>query len=429
MSHRLPRRHLLIAAGAGWLAGCGGGEETTQPQLRLVNASVDYPRLDLRVAGRVRQSGVGFGQTAAYVGVDRDDTRTELLASGSSSPLVTLEPALARRQHYTVLAHGSAGALRQLLLDDEVAEPAEGRAVLRVINAAPDAGALDVFLTGATDALSTAVPVVEDAGYGTVGALLTVNAVAWRVRVTGANSSSDLRLDLTDVVLGSRQVVTLVLAPSAGGVLVQALWLVQRGDVLVRAGALARVRLASMAGDGATVNASIGGVSLGSAAAAGTLGSYRLVASGAAVVASVSAGGQALVTPAQALDTGRDYTLLVHGQGGAYAASWLADTNRLAAAGQARVRVVHAVAGLDAPLVLSVDLSAVGAEVNRGQASSYEAVAATEGSGTVTLSVSVPGRAGTLVTLSAVQLLSTGVYTVFVGGTASVPTAVVRRDR
>ncbi len=423
------RRRLLLAAGATWLAGCGGGEETTQPQLRLVNAAPDYPRLDLRVGGTVRQAGVAYGQTADYVAVDRDDTRTELTLPGSSTPLLTLTPVLTRRRHSTLLAHGSTGALRQLLLDDEVGEPADGRAVLRVINAAPDAGALDVYLTGATDSLATAVPLLEDAGYGSLSALLTVEATTWRLRVTGANATSDLRLDLPDVALGNRQVVTLVLAPSAGGVLVQALWMVQRGAVSARAGTQARVRLAAMAGDGATAGAAVGSVALGSSASAGTLGSYRLVAAAPAVVPTVVVAGQALAVPATALEAGRDYTLLVHGQAGTYAASWIADTNRLAVAGQARVRVVHAVAGLDVPLALSVDLVAVGGAVARGQASDYESVTATEGTGTVSLAVGVPGQAGSLVSLPAVQLLSTGVYTVFVTGTAGAATAVVRRDR
>ena len=44
--------------------------------------------------------------------------------------------------------------------------PASGRTLLRVVNAAADAGALDVYLTGSDEPLSSAVPVLAGAEFG-----------------------------------------------------------------------------------------------------------------------------------------------------------------------------------------------------------------------------------------------------------------------
>ena len=248
-----------LAAAALLLAACGGGDtDRTKARLRLVNASDAYAALDLRVDGELRQGGVGYGTRADYVEVDPDEADSTITNAGSATALLSFTPDIARDKSYTVLAYGAQGALRQMLIDDNVGAPDSGRTLLRIVNAGADAGDLDVYLTGADEALSTAVPVQSRASFGVATGPLTVDSGNWRLRVTATGSKTDLRLDVSALALASEQVVTLVLAPAQGGVLMNALLLTQRAAIERRDTTLARVRVAAGVAASGAVSARVG---------------------------------------------------------------------------------------------------------------------------------------------------------------------------
>jgi hypothetical protein len=195
-------RWIAALSAAALLAACGGSDDNdrTKAKLRLVNASA-YTALDLRVEDELRQGGVAYGETAGYVEVDPGEADSKITRSGSATALLAFTPGVERKKHYTVLTYGAEGALQQMLVDDNVGEPDSGRTLLRVVNAAPDAGKLDIYLTGTDEPLASAVPVQAGAEYGVANGLLTLDSASWRLRVTAAGSKTDLRLDLPALVL------------------------------------------------------------------------------------------------------------------------------------------------------------------------------------------------------------------------------------
>ena len=304
---------LAVAASGG---GCGGGgTDRTKTQLRLVNASAGYEQLDLRTDQVVRQGGVVYGESAAYATVDPNFDDLTVHATGSPTTLLSSRPSLARDKHYTLLAYGNAGALQQQLLDDEQGAPETGRTTLRVVNAAPDAGTLDVYLTASAEALDASVPFQAGAQVGALGAWQTVPSGTWRLRVAAAGSKTDLRLDLATLVLASRDVLTLVLTPSRGGVLVNALVLVQQGAVTRADGAQARVRLVNgVSGLAAPLAMTIDFLPLADGVAAGTASAYA--STDASVVARIAVtGASALLFLGidQRLDAAAVYSVFVVG--------------------------------------------------------------------------------------------------------------------
>ena len=321
---------LLAACGDG-----GGGTDRTKAQLRLVNASDAYAALDLRVDDQLRQGGVPYGGVADYVAVDPSDAASEITRSGSTTPLLSFTPAVARDKHYTLLAYGAEGALRQLQIDDNVGDPDDGRTLLRVVNADPDAGALDVYLTAGDEALAQAVPVQAGAEYGTAGSLLTVNSATWRLRVTAGGSKTELRLDLPGLVLASRGIVTLVLTPGRGGVLLNALLVTQRGSIERRDTTQARVRVAAGVADSGAVSASVGGSVLMASVGSPAVGLYTLLPAGTQPVA-LAVNGTPLAADPVTLYAGADYTLLVRGLSAGAARAL--DRGRQPASGRQRQR-------------------------------------------------------------------------------------------
>ena len=140
----LMRSILAVAMAATLLLGCGGGADRTKANVRFVNASTGYPSLDLVIDDSLRFGAVAYGQGPDYTEVDPQRTASRVSVAGSSTPLVALTPALAKQDRFTLVAYGRAGALKTVLLDDNRGEPDAGKALVRVLNAAPDAGSLDV---------------------------------------------------------------------------------------------------------------------------------------------------------------------------------------------------------------------------------------------------------------------------------------------
>lgn len=411
----------------GLLAGCGGGEDPTKAKLRLVNASSGYAALNLVVDDDTRQSSVAYGGAEGYVDIDPKHTDTELRASGSSTALATLTPALTKNRHYTVLAYGRVGALQALLLDENTDTPDSGKTRLRIVNAAPEAGALDVYVTDTGDTLASATALQAGATAGTVNAAATVNAGTRRLRVTGAGSKTDLRLDLSTLALPSERAATLVLTPGAGGVLVNALLINEQGGITRLDTAQARVRVAAAVADGGSVAASVGGTALMNGVGAPAVGLYTLVAAGT-VTPVVAVNGGAVATAPVTLAAGADYTLMVYGAAATPAAVWLDDDNRPPSdASRAKLRLVHGVGDITTPLSLSVDFVPVADSVAPGTASAYDETLAP--TSTAAWSVTTPGQATAVVSAVDQVFAAGGSYTLFVVGARAAPTGILRKDR
>jgi hypothetical protein len=311
-------------------------------------------------------------------------------------------------------------------IDDNAAAPESGRTLLRVVNAAPDAGALDIYLTGAGDTLAQSVPVLSGAAVGAVGEWLTVNSGSYQLRVTATGSKTDLRLDVSALALASKQVATLVLSPATGGVLVQGLVLTQQGAIAALAPTQARVRVVAGLADTGSVNLRVGGAPVLSNVNAPAVTPYTLVPAGEQAVV-VSVNGTALPGSSFTLTAGADYTLLVYGPVNAAQVRWISDDNNLPSdRTRAKLRLVNAVEGLSGPLSMSADFAPVADSVAPGAASAYSGIDATA---TAQLSVSAAGTATPLFSAVDQTFVAAANYTVFLVGSAASPVGIVRKDR
>jgi len=408
---------------------CGGGADRTKAHVRLVNATGGYSTLNLKIGDTTVSSSVAYGATADYDDVDPSQTEADISRPGSATVLSTKTVALAKNQYYTMLAYGDSGALASVLLDDNTGTPASGKSLVRVLNAAPDAGALDVYLTGSSDSLTDASALQSSAAYGTVGSFTLITSGSWRLRVTAAGSKTDVRLDVSALNFGSESVKTLVLTPGRGGVLVNALLLAQQGGIDAGTNNQARVRVVAGVDGGAAVSASVGGTTLMSAAGAPALTGYSTLASGTVAVAA-SASGTAASLSSATLEGGGDYTLLVYGTPSAPVATLIEDDNSLPSdSSSAKVRLVHGLADVGDTLTLLVDLQIEADGVGQGAASSPALVPA---SSTSRIRVTSSGGA-TLFnddsTSTDRNFVANGVYTFFILGDSTTPVGVLKKDR
>lgn len=418
---------------AATLSGCGGGssDSSGSASVRVINASPSYGSLDFVVDDGVALSGVATGTGSSYVSVDSGSAHTtSFTRTGSATTLAEQDRTLSDGTAYTVIAYGWEGSLKTFQVSETESTPDSGKAKIRTINLAPDAGSLDVYVTGVTDALSDVSPTSATVTGNSLSSFTTLTQGTYRIRVTAAGDKNDIRLDIPSVTLASQEVASLVIEPTTGGVLVNALVVEQQGAVTAYSNRYGRARLVAAVAGNAGVAASIGGTTLSSGSRSPLVGNYVLVPTGLLQV-DVSVNGSALASNSVTVVPGADLTLLVAGDATTARATVLTDDNRLpsvlsGSSTKARIRLVHAVSGLDAGLSLVVDYSALAEDLAYDQASSYVNVS----SGSIgEIDVTSPLQATALYSASDVTLAADGVYTVFMMSGANAPAGTLRRDR
>ncbi|HEX5686950.1 MAG TPA: DUF4397 domain-containing protein [Ideonella sp.] len=427
---RITKRHLLGFAAAlplAWLTACGGsGDDGNDAHVRLVNASPGYASLDMYVDDDKEASAVTFGAGSDYAAVANGEPERTLTAAGSTTELLSQTSALDSGKKYTILAYGWEGALKSYIMNDDEDEADTDKTKVSAFNLAADAGDIDVYLTGADDTLEASTPIASSIDAGAQSPFSSVTSGTYRLRVTAASSKTDVRLDVPAVVLGSKQVLTLVMTPGRSGTLVHAIGVVQDGSVTPYLNTMARVRLVAAVADSGLVTQSIGSTSLGANVRSSTRRDYVLVNSGAQTL-HTSVNGTALADRAVTLTAGSDTTVLVTGTSTATAfVNVIADDNRLPTVStEYKLRLIHASPTLAAEnLSLTINAGSVVNDLPFGDASAFD----TQTADTVSLEISTPLQ-GTITTLSDLDMDAKGVYTVFMFDYVDGPQAIRFKER
>ena len=425
---------LACAIAATLLGACGGngsdGGETSY--VRLVNATREYDTMDLYASSTSLSSGIASFAVGGYVKRDPDSYTFNLKNGGSSATAASFSDEVGKKKHYTIVAFTRGGTLTANFLSDEEGAPSSGTAKLRVYNTDPgNAGSVDAYLVdtpcaslGSSSAAATATNVSDlQGGYAEVGA--ASGGTLYHVFVTGAGDKADLRLDIPAATFADQQITTLILTRGSGGVLLQGLMLDQQGGVRQALNGSARVRYAVSTSDGTAVATTVNGASLGLAAGPGAMGPYTLVTAGALSV-TVGAASPAVADPAL---PGGDYTLLITGTIGTPIATLIADDNTVSTSTPhpTKLRLLNGLNGATLPASLGYNNALVGT-ASFSTASVPSQVNAS--AALARLEVSAEGRTLPANGSPTITLAASGVYTVFLFGTAASPgTPAVAKDR
>ena len=218
----LPLLGALTLAAA--LAGCGGGgtsNPATVAHVRGFNAvpdgttaliSVNNSTLPGSVTGSngTVTNGLGFLQASPY-SAEAVSTGNFLftLTSSAAATFPAVTQALTQGTYYSAFVVGRAGITassdarypRLLVVTDDRTLPPTGDARLRIVQAAPDAGNVDVLINGAVAASSIA--------YQSVGNYLNETAGDLTVQVNKAGTNTVL-VPATTITLSSGQLYTLL---------------------------------------------------------------------------------------------------------------------------------------------------------------------------------------------------------------------------
>jgi hypothetical protein len=427
-------RHAAALLLAGLLiGGCsksGGGAD-----IRVLNVSVDYSSVDLYLdngnTNTPEITGGTYGNLTAYKGVGADAYTVEFTNNGVQSSLKSIDENLAKGTFRTYVTYGNTGAFGSLEILENQDLPDGGYSSVQIIDAAPDAGSVDVYLTDPAATLADSSPTFTGVVGGVAGSgFLRLTDGNYRVRVTGTGNQADIRLDsVTGINLASQEIASIVLSGTTGGVLVNATVIPQQGTATPITNPYARVRAVAGILSGSNIYASLGGTTLLTAAGANTVSQYALVQAGNPTLALTLNGG-ALTPSDQAVTAGGDYTILIlNGPDVAGTTTTLIpDNNRLpTTTTYAKISLVNAMSSLGDPITLNVNYTPVANSVALGNSSAP--VQVTAGSNTEIDTVDAANSTALYTNNSLATLTGSGVYYLFMFGSATAPVGALHTNR
>jgi hypothetical protein len=203
------------------LLGTACDDDSTSPDsaaLRFLHAAPDVGAVAFRVDGATRVASAQYGAApAAYSSLDADDHDLAVRLAAGTTDFATAELEAVQGERYTVVLSGQGDEADLLVVEDDDSAPAAGKARLRVLNAAPSAASVDVYVTAANTDLATVTPKASALTPEHASAYIVLDGGTHRIRITSAGSKTNILLDVQNVSLAAGKVRTLVLLDDADG--------------------------------------------------------------------------------------------------------------------------------------------------------------------------------------------------------------------
>jgi len=144
---------LLAGLAALTLTACSDDEENpigSNPtsSVMIVHASPDAPAVDVLVDNSPALSGLSFPTNTGYVNLPSGQRNVKVNATNTTTTVINENLVLDANKTYTVFAVDSVNKIDVVVLEDNLAAPASGKAHVRFVHLSPNAPAVDVAVTG-----------------------------------------------------------------------------------------------------------------------------------------------------------------------------------------------------------------------------------------------------------------------------------------
>lgn len=209
-----------IAAGLVAISGCqvdnALGPTNNQGIVQFINAANSYATADLFVDGVDTLSGLPYGYgSSVYVGASTTPRSIAIRSAPDTTTIASSQLLVETQGTYAIILTQHTSGAGLLVLPDTVTPPPVNSIGLRIVNVAPSAGAVDVYITGA-DSTALTAPVATNIPFEGVMNYQYAGVGAVHLVVTNAGTKTVL-LDANASALTSGQVRTIVVIDAAGG--------------------------------------------------------------------------------------------------------------------------------------------------------------------------------------------------------------------
>jgi hypothetical protein len=143
----------VLAVAVTFAPGCSDDDNgpvapASTSKLMVVHASPDAPNVDVLVDNAIVATDVPFGVNSAYLAPNSGTRNIKIRVTGTTTTVIDANLTLAANQAYSAFAVDSVSKISALVLTDNLAMPATGKAHVRFVHLSPNAPAVDVAVTG-----------------------------------------------------------------------------------------------------------------------------------------------------------------------------------------------------------------------------------------------------------------------------------------
>ena len=320
------------------------------PTVRVVHASPDAPPVNVLVDGQPLAEGVAFGSASEYAALSPGDHQVQVVPTDGGAPIIDQT---ATFDGWTSNILAIVGQLANIQLQTntvDITETDAGQARLRVVNAVPDAPAINLGVAGTDD------PMVDGVQFPNASDYQNVTPGTYDLDVRNADSGETL-LAAPGIQVDAGQVYDLFALGQAGNGTVQLLPLVT--PVATACSATLGIgqetdsclRVINAAPDAGPVDVYIGEAPIAEGLEFGAASNFAAAPNGEQQLRVVPAGApvdQAVIDMTQGLTAGSAAEIIVSGLADDLQATIAGVDLRALPQNQARVRVFHASPDLEA---------------------------------------------------------------------------------
>lgn len=190
----------------------------SQPKanVMVVHASPNAPAVDLLVDNNVAGTGLAFPANTGYLPVNAGTRNVKVNVTGTSTTVINADLALTANSDYTVFAVDSVSKISTVVLEDNLATPAAGKAHVRFVHLSPNAPAVNITLTDGTI-------VFGNKAFKQSTDFTPLDAGTYNLQVRDAATNTAVVLSLNGVVLTAGDIYTVFAKGFVGGAGAQAL--------------------------------------------------------------------------------------------------------------------------------------------------------------------------------------------------------------
>lgn len=188
--------------------GCG----SSNAQVRMMNAFVNQPSLDMLIGSNKVATAVIYGAASGYTSTSSGSNTLQIEDSGTNNVLVNQPINLSSGSDSTVLATGSG----TVVLTDNNTAPSSGNIEIRVINASQTLGTADVYIVPSGTAITPGSPTFASLAYQAASGYKSLAAGSYQVIFTQAGQAFQV-INSNPLSFSAGQIRTVVGLDGQGG--------------------------------------------------------------------------------------------------------------------------------------------------------------------------------------------------------------------
>jgi hypothetical protein len=414
------------------LTGCSkSGSSSGNAQVRILNAFSEAPALDVTVASKSIASALPFQGLTQYTSIDSGTPMFTVGITGASTQLINTTYTVSGA-NYTYIIFGPLTGVGAILGNDAFNDPGNGFFSVRIVNAAPGSGAVDIYLTAPGADISSSAPSLGNISYGVTSGFASIaTGASFEIRVT-PTGTKEVIFDSTPKTFAEHSGTDIVVFGKGSGKLVNVALLNHdnTGTGSIVDNLLAQYKVINASLVPSALNVFVDSVLQLSNIPYTGVSNYQKTTAGAHSfrIEATSTPGAALLTLSQTLSPATDTSIALAGTAGALTALVLNDDNLPPPIGTAGVRLVNTSAG-GAAFDVFVNFSKQVSGLVVNSASPYLNFNAAANTGTAyEFDFNVAGTTTAILKLTSVVLTAGHKYTIYVAGPSTLLQGIVTQD-